>query len=277
VLQPEQVLLRSLQIRPHGAWPDRFPYTVATLRHLERLDFTTPVTYLVGENGSGKSTFLETLACAVGSITVGSEQVERDRSLAPLRDFAARMQLVWTKRTRRGFFLRAEDFFGYARKMEAMAHELEEDLADVDRDYAGRSPRAQAYARSAYAGQLGALRRDYGQGLDARSHGESFLALFQARFVPNGLYLLDEPEAPLSPLRQLTFLALLNRMVKEGAQFIIATHSPILLAFPGATIYSFDELPVRAVAYEALAHVQLTRQFLAHPDQFLQRLFADEE
>ncbi len=268
--------LRSLQVRREAIWPDRFPYTVAALNTLDRLDFTTPVTFLVGENGSGKSTFLETLACAVGSITVGSEQVESDRSLAVLRDFAGHVRLTWSKRTRRGFFLRAEDFFGYARKLEAIGRELEEDLDTVTRDYATRSLRAQAYARSAYAGQLGALQRSYGRGLEARSHGESFLALFQARFVPDGLYLLDEPEAPLSPLRQLSFLALLQQMVKQGAQFIIATHSPILLAFPGATILDFDTLPVRATSYDELAHVQLTREFLAHPEQFLQQLLTDD-
>ena len=112
----------------------------------------------------------------------------------------------------------------------------------------------------------------YGVDLDANSHGQSFLKLFQSRFVPGGLYLLDEPEAPLSPQSQLAFLAMLKDMVAQESQFIIATHSPIILAFPEATIYSFDAIPVRCVAYESLEHVSLTRDFLASPERFLRHL-----
>jgi len=123
-----------------------------------------------------------------------------------------------------------------------------------------------------YQGEIQALERRYGQGLDSASHGESFLQLFQSRFVPGGLYLLDEPEVPLSPLRQLSLIALLKEMVEQQAQFIIATHSPILLAFPGATILSFDSLPLKAVGFEQLEHVNLTRDFLNDPQAFLRHL-----
>lgn len=116
------------------------------------------------------------------------------------------------------------------------------------------------------------LRARYGEGLDAQSHGESFLALFQARFVPDGLYLLDEPEAPLSPLRQVGFLSLLKEMVAKEAQFVIATHSPILMAYPGATILSFDGGEVRSVAWGDLEHVTITRSFLNAPEAYLQHL-----
>src|SRR4029077_14973900 len=101
--------------------------------------------------------------------------------------------------------------------------------------------------------------------LDANSHGQSFLKLFQSRFVPGGLYLLDEPEAPLSPQSQLALLAMMAEMIARKAQFIIATHSPILLAFPGARIYTFDRTPVETVEYDALDHVRLTRDFLNAP------------
>jgi predicted ATPase len=116
------------------------------------------------------------------------------------------------------------------------------------------------------------MQRRYGEGLDARSHGESFLALFQARFVPGGLYLLDEPEAPLSPIRQLALIAALKQMVAQDAQFIIATHSPILMAFPDAQIYNFDVCPPQVVAYAGLEHVRLTRDFLDNPEAFLKYL-----
>jgi predicted ATPase len=104
------------------------------------------------------------------------------------------------------------------------------------------------------------------------SHGQSFLRLFESRFVPGGLYLLDEPEAPLSPHSQLALLAMLGEMVARDAQFVVATHSPILLAFPGARIYSFDDGPVRTVPYEELPHVTVTRDFLQAPERFLRHL-----
>ena len=116
------------------------------------------------------------------------------------------------------------------------------------------------------------MERRYGSDPDARSHGQAFLNLFQGRFVPGGVYLLDEPEAPLSPQNQLGLLALLLDLVQQDAQFIIATHSPMLLAFPGAMIYSFDAAPVAAVAYADLDHVNLTRDFLNDPQSFLRRL-----
>jgi predicted ATPase len=119
----------------------------------------------------------------------------------------------------------------------------------VDVEYQDRSQLAINLAKMPFANQLNALEQRYGDGLDAQSHGESFLALFQSRFVPDGLYLLDEPEAPLSPLRQLSFLALLKQMTMQNAQFIIATHSPILLAYPEANIFSFDTTPIQAVQY----------------------------
>jgi predicted ATPase len=120
--------------------------------------------------------------------------------------------------------------------------------------------------------ELHALRGQYGRDLNDFSHGESFLEFFQARIVPGGLYILDEPEVPLSPVRQLGLLSLMKQMVEQDAQFIVATHSPILMAFPGATILSFDESPPRPVAYEELEHVTLTRDFLNNPEQFLRHL-----
>jgi predicted ATPase len=116
------------------------------------------------------------------------------------------------------------------------------------------------------------IKRRYGNGLDSGSHGENYLALFQSRFVPNGLYLLDEPEAPLSPMRQLAFLALLKGMVAQDAQFIIASHSPIIMAFPGASILSFDSSQIHRIDYNSLEHVSFTRSFLNNPDAYLNHL-----
>jgi len=145
-------------------------------------------------------------------------------------------------------------------------------LAEIDTEYVDRSPKARSGAMLPFRASLHEMEARYGVNLDANSHGQSFFRLFQSRFVPGGLYLLDEPEAPLSPQSQLGLIAMLGDMVRQRAQFIIATHSPILLAFPGARIFSFDETPVRRVSYGELEHVALTREFLADPERFLRRL-----
>jgi predicted ATPase len=251
---------------------DAYPFHVPVIRALERLEFTTPVTFFVGENGSGKSALLGTLACGTGSITAGSQSVKTDPTLQPARLLARHLRMSWAKRTHKGLFLRAEDFFGYVKGLAQMRAGLEQDLREVDEQYKDGSKTAQGYARMPIAGELAALRERYGRGLEAYSHGEGYLTFFQARFVPNGLYLLDEPEAALSPKRQLAFVALLKQMVEQDAQFIIATHSPIILACPGATILSFNEPPIRAVEYGELEHVWLTRDFLNNPAAFLKYL-----
>lgn len=263
--------LRGLSVRALPA-DAGYPFDVPAVRTLETLTFDAPVTCFVGENGSGKSTLLEAIACAAGSIAVGSQSVGDDGTLAPARALARHLKLVWNARTHRGFFLRAEDFFGYAKRMSAIQAELRADLEGIDASLPGASDYAKRLASIPFRRELADLERRYGEGLDHRSHGESFLHLFQSRFVPDGLYLLDEPEAPLSPVRQLALISAIKAMVEQRGQFIIATHSPILLAYPGATILDFDAQPIRAVAYDDLGHVALTRDFLANPSAFLKHL-----
>lgn len=263
--------LRSIQ-KKEIREGDIFPFNVPVIRALGKIEFHAPVTFFVGENGSGKSTLMEAMACAIGSVTVGSQSVNTDPSLTQIRKLAQYLRLTWTKRTHKGFFLRAEDFFGYAKQIAQTRQELENDLGKVDAEYKGRSQLAKDLAKLPYRNEVGALQRRYGDGLDARSHGEGFLVLFQSRFVPGGLYLLDEPEAPLSPLRQLAFLSALKQMISEDSQFIIATHSPIILAFPEAQILSFESGEIRKVNYEELEHVNLTKAFLNDPDSYVRHL-----
>ena len=239
---------------------------------MPELVFDRPVTIFVGENGSGKSTLLEALAIAAKATTAGSADAADDDTLAGVRALSGELRLAWASRKHRGFFLRAEDFFGFARRMAAMRAGLERDLVQVLEDYAEREEYARNLAALPYRKELAELDRRYGDGVDTRSHGEAFLAFFRDRFVPGGTYFLDEPEAPLSPFRQLAFLALVGEAVDAGCQIVMATHSPILLACPGATIWSFDEQPIRRVAYGDLEHVTLTRDFLADPEAFLRHL-----
>lgn len=264
--------LRAVEYRSPAA-ADRFPFTVPVIRTLQSLHFESPVTFLVGENGSGKSTLLEAIAIAAKSITVGTSSAHTDATLTDVRALADCLRLIWSKRSKRGFFLRSEDFFGYAKQMNSTHQTLQDELRQIDEEYADRSELARGLARMAHSREIHAIQSRYGEGLDAGSHGENFLKLFRTRFVPNGLYLLDEPEAPLSPMRQLSLLAMLKDMVDQSSQFIIATHSPILMAYPGAVILSCDGEQITQADYESLEHVTVMRDFLSNPALFLRHLF----
>jgi predicted ATPase len=245
---------------------------VPAIQTLGTLSLDSAVTFFVGENGSGKSTLLEAIAAAARLPAVGSADLDADVTLDAQRVLGGALRLVWSRRTSRGFFLRAEDFFGFAKRIAVMRLELEQRIAELEVEYADRSEFARGLAMGPARASLGELERRYGVDLDANSHGQSFLRLFQARFVPGALYLLDEPEAPLSPQSQLALMAMMGDMIAQDAQFIVATHSPILLAYPGARIYSFDTLPVAEVRYEELEHVRLTRDFLNAPERYLRAL-----
>ena len=258
--------------RGRGGDAEHFPFSVPVVRDLDVLAFRTPVTFFVGENGSGKSTLLEGIALAAGLPAVGSDDAARDATLGAQRELARALKLVWNRRTHRGFFLRAEDFFGFAKRLSAMRAEFKQRIVELEEEYADRSAWAKGLAMGPAYASLADMERRYGANLDANSHGQSFLKLFQSRFVPGGLYLLDEPEAPLSPQSQLALMVMIQEMLAQDAQFVIATHSPILLAYPGATIYSFDRVPAEAVPYAELEHVVLTRDFLNAPERYLRAL-----
>ena len=251
-----------------------FPFSVPVIRALETLPLAGAVTFFVGENGSGKSTLLEAIAAAAGLPAVGSSDLDTDVTLGAQRRLSSALRLVWSRRTPRGFFLRAEDFFGFAKRLSQMRSEFQRRMEELEVEYADRSAYAKGLAMGPMRRSLAEMEARYGVDLDANSHGESFLRLFQSRLVPGGLYLLDEPEAALSPQSQLGLLAMIADTVAQDAQFIIATHSPILMAYPGATIVSFDEVPASVVEYGSLESVRLVREFLVAPERYLSRITA---
>jgi len=246
----------------------RFPWTVPVVASLESLEFTAPVTFFVGENGSGKSTVLEGIAAGIRAIAVGSADIEKDDTLKAARAFAAGYRFERREQPRTKLFFRAEDIFGFTRRilhaMKGLA-EIEEEFRRTFRE----GSYGQKLAMGAASGQRLELEGRYGEDPDARSHGEVFLGLLASRLVPHGLYLLDEPEAPLSPRGILQLIALITDRVAQDCQFIIATHSPMLLAFPDATIYVFAGGAVTATPYADVEHVQLTKSFLDNPERFL--------
>lgn len=241
-----------------------FPFAIPALRSIETLRFEQPVTLFVGENGSGKSTLLEAIALGAKLPPATGAPLEHDETLEAIQPFVRGLRLGWRPRTRYGFFLRAEDFFNFARETKRRTETMDE-MAERFKD----DPRVRGYMLA----QKHALTSRYGEDLHALSHGESFLKFFESRFVPGGLYLIDEPEAALSPQRQLAFLSLMKQLVEEGnSQFIVATHSPLLLAYPDATLFSFDETGLSESTYDELPHVELTKSFLENPDRYLRQL-----
>jgi predicted ATPase len=262
--------LSELRRRPRAAVDlESFPWSLPLVRDLETLSFTTPITFLAGENGSGKSTLLEGIAVGIDAVAAGAHDLERDPSLQAARDFAAGFVFARRRHARTRLFLRAEDVFGYTGRLTTNIAELgaiEQDFAALP-EGPGRD-RAMGMAR----GEQAALTRRYGANPDARSHGETFLGLLQTRLVPNGLYLLDEPETPLSPSRVLALISLLAGCVRRGCQFVIATHSPLLMAMAGATILLAEDGRLQPVAWDDLEHVRITRVFMRDPAAMLRRL-----
>ena len=254
-----------------------FPFAVPSIATLDRVDFDTPVTVLVGENGTGKSTFLESLAIATQLPAVGSARLASDPTLAAQRRLARNLKLTWKGRTHRGFFLRAEDFFGFQRRMAEQRVEHQAEMSRIDVELEGSSEYARRLAKGPHHASISAMEERYGENPDAASHGEAFLNLFSQRLAPAGLYLLDEPEAALSPQSQLGFLAMIRNALDTGSQFVIATHSPILMAIPGAAIFSFDDPPVRRVCFEELGSVSLVRDFLQAPERYLRMIWDGHE
>ena len=136
------------------------------------------------------------------------------------RELSKSLKLIWNIKTKKGFFLRAEDFISYTKRIAEIRNELEEELKEIDNTYDDRSELSKSLAKMPYNNSLYELKKKYGEGLETKSHGESFLELFNSRFVPNGLYILDEPETPLSPMKQLAFISMIKEMVEKNAQFI---------------------------------------------------------
>jgi predicted ATPase len=225
-----------------------YPFSIPVIKNLQELKFTSNVTFFVGENGSGKSTLLESIADNCGFNLAGGSRNNTYNvhgTDAPLTPY---LRLSWLPKVSNGFFLRADSFYNFSSYLDILKEENPGE--DIYKYYGGVS-------------------------LHKQSHGESFLSLFTNRFNGKAIYLLDEPEAALSPTKQLSLLKIIYDLSLKGeSQFIIATHSPILLGYPNATIYSFDSNEIREIEYEMTDHYQITKYFLQNRTKFLEDIFS---
>lgn len=261
--------LKSIALEPLKPLPDRYPFNVSAVRALGRLEFSSPVTFLLGENGTGKSTLLEAVAAAAELPCVGREDIARDSTLSAARELGEELRLLWGRRSRRGFFMRAEDVAGFTNRMRAE----QDDLRDAEEDFGRRfTGYARYLSQGAVRGQRAALDRRYGENPDGRSHGETFLRILQNRLHPGGLFLMDEPETPLSFSRQLSLLCMIRETVAGGGQFIIATHSPVLAALPEAVLLHFNGSGIKPAAWDEIENFSAMRRFLNGPEAFLRHL-----
>jgi predicted ATPase len=249
-MQPKPYLREISLKRDKIADATKYPFTIPAVRHVDILKFDPDVTFLVGENGTGKSTLLEAVSVALGFNAEGGTRNFNFSTRASHSELHACLRLVRSyQRPRDGYFLRAESFFNVATEIERLDGEGGIGDAIIDA-YGGRS-------------------------LHEQSHGESFLALMNHRFRGQGLYILDEPEAALSPNRQLLILRRMRELVLQESQFIIATHSPILLAYPNAKILLLDQNGYKRVKYEETEHYQVMRRFLNDLEGALKTVFAE--
>ena len=223
---------------------DIYPFNMDLVKNFEELNFDSPVTFFVGENGVGKSTFIEAIAVALGLPSEGGTENFRYETKNTTSILSNYLRISTYNKAKTKFFLRAESFYNFSSEVERLVEE--------DKFYS--------------------LYRSYGGNLHECSHGESFIKLVQNRFSDHGLYILDEPEAALSPQRQLSLLCLIDNLVKEGSQFIIATHSPILISYRNGKILDLNN-NFKEVEYKDTDIYSLYRMYLDDPDGMQRRMF----
>ena len=239
----ERLFINQIKFKPfaENSYLSNLP-VVKYLLKTGNLDFNKEVTFFIGENGSGKSTIIEAIAICAGFNAEGGSKNFHFSTKQTSSNLYQYLTLSKSAHEKDGFFLRAESFYNVATQVDELGIGLD--------GYGGQS-------------------------LHHQSHGESFMALIQNRFRGNGLYILDEPEAALSPSRQMTLLSEIKRLVDKNSQFIIATHSPIMLAYPNATIYHIAEDTIQQVIYKECENYKITKQFLEQPERMMHYLFDD--
>lgn len=264
------IYVKSINKKP-GSHPATYPFSTSLICQFEEFTFTHPVTIFCGDNGSGKTSFMEILAERLSSIridTYGKENEKRKMIEKSTSSFTTAL----SRRPACNFFFQAEDFIRYIDHFEQMKQEAKEALREIDIEYADKSAFAKNQARGPHLDTLGSMSSMYANELMKISHGESFLEFFSSRLHPKGLYLLDEPEAALSYENQYVLALMVRESVRLDCQFIIATHSPVITAIPEAEVYQISQGQFTQVSYEEIDNVKFLNMFMKDR----KRLFAQQ-
>jgi len=256
--------IRSFSITSQNKNP--FPFNVSAVQFAKDIQLDKKVTIFVGDNGCGKSTLLETIAMSLNLPLIGGFISERPgfEAATILQQY---LHIEWQHQTSKGFFFRAEDFGDFINSVENERKRIDADLGELKGEV-GDSIIKQMSESMNY--RLHSMRKTYGENMQAFSHGEAYLKILETRIGDKGVYLLDEPEAALSPLKQLSLLFLIMESIKkENIQFILSTHSPIMMGIPRAAIYEIKEDGIERVKFEETEHYKITKTFLNNPEFYL--------
>jgi predicted ATPase len=249
---------------------NRFPLSLPVFHKPFQLSFSKPVIIIAGDNGCGKSTLLEAIAYKLKLPTIGSHSTITDETFAPARELFDLITIHWKNKTPNGMFFRAEDYIGFVRSINGLKNDLNNDIKEMEEHIRGEGLKL---AQGALRSQINELDSRYNGKLEQKSHGEGFLQIITSRIINNGVYVLDEPEASLSPMKQLSLISLLMHSAEEtDAQFIIATHSPVLMGIPNSEIYFINDKGIKTVNYEDTEHYQIYKSFLENRERFLRYL-----
>lgn len=270
------VFLNAVKRTEYEANENEYPLSLPQIAAIERLEFPAPVTLIAGGNGSGKTTLIELVAALTNAVRIGDERAGR-RAKEQFSRAARAFRPEFAHKPKRSFFFLAEDFTRYIDAREDRMREEAEELKRIEREYGGRSAYAKDLARMPHASGMQAMRDMYGGELGAQSHGEGYIDFFGSRLQPQGLYLLDEPEGALSYYNQYVLMNMLADAVKRDCQFILSTHSPVLLAYPGAALYAFENGALKQTSFGELENISFLRDFLANPARYLRKLGEDEK
>lgn len=258
-------MLKRLSYIPKSEEHKNYPFNLKWLYSIDELNFENPITFLVGENGIDKFTLIESLAIQSQIPQLTNKPYETDPDYSELLSFSNCLRSEWSIKSRRGFFFRANDFISFLRENNQLRKELLNELELLN----DRGVPKLAFERQPYENSLATLKKTYPTELDKLSHGQAFLELFKNRLTSNGLYLLDEPEIPFSSQNQLALLHMIDQQIKKGSQFIIASHSPILMAHPEAVIYKIDEYKIKPISYDEVENVSFMKNFMSDPQRFM--------
>lgn len=263
------MLIKRIDFQPFES--KEYPFNLPSFQQLKTLNLHQPITIFVGDNGSGKSTLLKAIAYYNSSINVSKENMDSGYYYNS-KLLSDKMRLQYSVKTRNGFFFSGEEFITYINNLKQMKSDLLIDEKELLEEYKNKSEYVRNLALGPVRNSLYELRTKYDGELNTKSHGEGFLDFFKARMHQKGIYLLDEPETPLSAMNQYQLLVLITDLVKIGSQVIIATHSPILMALKGAKIYHFSNETIQKIAYEDIESVVFMKHFLNNKENFLDRL-----